>query len=1232
MNPKKTRKKKPAGAKSRKKGTPAKDFPVVGIGASAGGIKAVKDLLKHLPSGSRLAIILVLHLKSGHKSILAEIISRQTKLDVGNATDGEQLEPGHIYVISPDKKIAVSGGKLKVTEKKKEEKRPIDYLLKSLAKDQKKRSVAVILSGTGSDGAAGVKEIKKNGGIVFVQDEKTAEYFDMPRSAVETKSVDEILPPSEIAKRLHSLTFHPYISGPADKLEPEEEKEGMIDDIFGLIKRASGIDFSHYKTSTVKRRIARRMAIHRISEYGKYKKYLENHTEEALSLYNDLLISVTSFFREKKCFEALKKKVFPHLLSKRSSDNPVRVWVPGCSTGEEAYSLAIALKEAIRKKNLNIPLQVFGSDLSPRLIEKARSGHYQDDITETVPRHLLRQYFVRKEGGGYKISKEIRSCCIFAVHDLIKDPPLSNMDIVSCRNVLIYFDSVLQRKVLPLLHYSLKPEGFLVLGGSESLGRDGKMFHDVDKKERIFKKKPVERRFVRPLDMEIGRFDRGFTFEGDETEKVREKNMKKKSSDIDAKIDKILLEKYSPAGVLIEPNLDIVQFRGRISPFLEPIPGKASLNLMNMAREGLLSEISDAVKEASGKGSSVRRAGVEYFVNNEHKEVDIEVQPIGRRFLVIFEPSSPGKRKEKKTPKGRSSTVTEVTRLRRELVTVKNQMQAAVEEKEASNEELRAANEEIQSSNEELQSMNEELETAKEELQSTNEELITVNEELQNRNQELSILNNDLNNIYTSISIPIIMVGPDLCIRSFTPDAGKLINIVSTDVGRPIEDIKLKADIPDLHDLLVSVIDDIEPKKRQIQDINGRWYEMNIRPYRTLENKIDGAVIVFSDIDEIKRSEETCQLSESRFRLISELSPDVIARYDKERRLLYLNKRAEDLTGIKRSEFIGKKLEELGIVQNLSQWNSLLNSVFRTAKIQKREIAAETREGKRIFHVQAFPEINRGRGTVESVFTTARDITELKEKQKVLIKEKEHAEKEVKEKEKELDEAKRLSDIGALASIVAHELRNPLSVIRAAMYNLNRKNKNSSLNKHISRVEHSIDDSEWVINNLLQYSRVKMPIVKKIPVKKLLTECIKTAKSSFYSKKVKIVGDYSGLKNKIIEADPYQLRQVLNNILINSIEAVPERDGKIEIGVKSDKIGKKDAISITIGDNGSGISEVIGEKIFEPFFTTKTKGTGLGLAICAQIIGLHKGWIKLNNSGEKKGTSFTIMLPVKNED
>jgi len=837
-----------------------KTFPIVGIGASAGGLEACTKLLENLPADTGMAFVLVQHLAPTKDSILADLLSKAASMPVREVQDGMTVEPDHVYVIPPNTALAVFHGQLRLLPRAETPTQhlPVDSFFRSLAEDQGQKAIGIILSGTGSDGSLGIRDIKAAGGIVLAQDEQSAKYDGMPKSAAATGAVDFILPPEKIASELVRISRHPVMTllaamKPGPLLSAGEDD---LSKIFMRIRTVTGIDFTYYKQATILRRISRRMLLHKIEALEHYVRYLQENPSEVAVLYQEILINVTSFFRDPETFTALKNVVFPRLLEKSSSDTTLRVWVPGCSTGEEAYSLAMCFSEFSEERGVFHPIQFFASDIDEAAIEKARQGLYADTIVKDVSPERLRRFFLKTEQ-GYQISKAIRERCIFARQNLIKDPPFSKMDLISCRNLMIYFGLMLQKKALPIMHYALNPQGYLMLGRSESIGEFANLFSLVDKNSRIYSKKASSSELH---------------FDGERGPVQKKADVKKKleehaagGTDIQKEADSIILNRYSPAGLVINEDMDILQFRGNISPYLKPQPGKASLNLMKMAGENLAMELRILIRHAHGKDVVVRKEGIKVRNNNIVNTINIEVVALKLRdsserlFLVIFEdtvaPTARGSKKPGKTSvkiQGRSQE-DQVAPLVRELAATQQHLKSIITEHEASTEELKALNEEVQSSNEELQSINEELETSKEELQSTNEELNTVNDELQNRNEEITQSNNDLVNVLSGAEIPILLIGNKLQIRRFNTSAGKALNLIAGDIGRPISDIRTNINVPDLDQMIREVIDSLAIREQEIQDAQGRWYSMTIRPYKTIDNRIDGAIVTLEDINDLKQ-------------------------------------------------------------------------------------------------------------------------------------------------------------------------------------------------------------------------------------------------------------------------------------------------------------------------------------------------------------------------------------------
>ena len=837
-------------------------FPIAAIGASAGGLEAFSNLLRGLPSDPGVALVFIPHLDPTHESAMVELLARTTSLPVRQAGDRMPVEINTVYVLPPNCDMTISEGMLHLArrESTRGHHLPIDTFFRSLAEDQTSNAVGIILSGTASDGTLGLAAIRNSGGITFVQDFESAKYDGMPRSAVDAGVADYVLPPARIAQEVVRIQGLPPDREPHD--DAFDGKDRLLKEIFRLLKSHSKVDFVDYKIATIRRRILRRMHINRVTDLADYLKILHRSPQEIDALYRDVLINVTSFFRNPQVFESLRDVVYPKILADRSSSDPVRVWVPGCSTGEETYSHAISLVEMLSEMRIEIPMQIFGTDLSENAIQRARIGIYKDSIAREVSEIRLRRFFHRVTG-GYQISKSIRDMCVFARQNVFSDPPFSRMDLISCRNVLIYLSPVLQKKVIPTFHYALKPGGFLLVGNSEGLlGAGADLFNLVDRKSKIYQKKGVSS----PVTF-------GLTINAPaavepELEKParngKEQEQPKTPLDVQREADRLLLSKYVPSAVVVNDALEIVQTRGRTSRYLELPTGKASLNLLKMARPGLFYELRGIIDKVRKTGVPAVRENIAIEDGEATVSVKVEVVPFRtpardeRHMLVLFEelphdkPAPEPRRIPKRPPKEVSDMKDiQIAQLKQELASTKEYLQSIIESQEATNEELQSANEEIQSGNEELQSTNEELQTSKEELESANEELNTVNEEIQHRNHQLAQLSNDLINLLNSTTIPMIMLGEDLHIRRYTPEAARVFGFNEHDVGKPVADLHLKFDMPQLERWMLDVMRDVSIRNEHVQGRDGKAYNLRITPYRTLENKIDGVVLALLDISEL---------------------------------------------------------------------------------------------------------------------------------------------------------------------------------------------------------------------------------------------------------------------------------------------------------------------------------------------------------------------------------------------
>ena len=838
-------------------------FAIVGVGASSGGLEGFTQLLRCLPPDTGLAFVLIQHLDRTHPSLLREVLAKATTMPVLQAEHEMPVEPSHVYVIPPNADMAIHEGRLVLSPRTEAPKAhlPVDFFMRSLAAELGGRAIGVILSGSASDGTDGLRAIRAEGGITFVQDPRSAKFASMPQSALDAGVVDHCMGIDQLADELVRLSRHPYVR--PQTLAASETEAAVRDKIFARVRDALGVDFSEFKLSTVTRRLARRMALRNVVDLSAYLVLLDAEPDEIRALYEDMLIHVTSFFRDPELFDSLRTLVFPQILEHKPEGGVVRIWVAGCSTGEEVYSLAIALLELPAMQVRRVSIQIFGSDVSEAAIQKARAGTFSDGAMHGVSDEQRKRFFAKVEG-GYRINKAVREHCVFVRHDLVRDPPFSKQDIVSCRNVLIYFDQGLQKKVLPTLHYCLNQPGFLVLGRSENVTGLSQLFSVVDKTNKIFARTAAASslRFVPRSELEL-------TPAGQRAERIR--GIYPEHGTFAKHLDRLLLARYCPPGVLVDENMNVLLFRGHTGSYLQAAPGQPQNNLISMARGGLIAALRTTIAQAKQDLAVVTCRGVEVDQDGPIKTCDVVVVPfVGlpdsdeSRFIVLFEESGPSAARAAEAvveQRGAvaSSDVDPVAerrrnaRLEHELAATKEYLHTLVEEHGRASDELGTSNEELISGNEELQSMNEELETAKEELQSINEELTTLNDELRTSNQEVTQANTDLLNFALTVDVSILTLDMDRRIRRFTPKARSLLNVLPADVGRSIDDIKLNIDAPDLNQRIADVIATSVVNETEVRDRDGRWFRMQIRPYALADGTIDGAIVSLVDIHHLKQ-------------------------------------------------------------------------------------------------------------------------------------------------------------------------------------------------------------------------------------------------------------------------------------------------------------------------------------------------------------------------------------------
>ena len=1220
-------------------------FPIVGVGASAGGLEAFTQLLKALGSGTEMAYVLVQHLDPSHESALTELLAKATEMPVSQVTDVTPVEPNHVYVIPPNVDMTISQGILRLTSRTETHGHhmPIDRFLRSLAEDQRSNAIGVILSGTASDGTLGLAAIKAEGGITFAQDEKSARFDGMPQNAIAGGCVDFVLPPDAIAGELARIRAHPYLTPSSSSRTAELVPDGdpQLKDILHLLRAANGVDFCDYKPATVKRRILRRMALHKVGELKEYVQFLRHHPDEVEALYGDILIKVTSFFRDPDAFEALKTEVFPSILKHRSLEEPVRIWVPGCSTGEETYSQAIALLEFLGNRRTNIPIQLFGTDLGQGSIEKARAGIYPQSIAADVSPERLRRFFVKVEG-GYRINKTIRDICVFARQNLLQDPPFSRIDVISCRNVLIYLGAVLQKRIMPIFHYALKPRGFLMLGGAEGiLGTASDLFELMDRKHKIYCRKSTASGLH--FDFAASRYstEAGNIAGGKE---APQREIGVRLLDLHKEADRLLLTKYAPVAVVINDDMEVLESRGHVGLYLELAPGRASFNILKMAREGLLFDLQAAISDAKKEKESVpvRKENIQIERNGELKDVNLEITAFkvtsngGRHFLIMFEDARPaggvnaaetgaGETKPGKGGKEKRSD-RHSSHLKRELAATKRYLHSIVEDKEASNEELQAANEEILSSNEELQSTNEELQTAKEELESTNEELHTVNEELHNRNFELAEANTDLVNLLSSVNIAMVMLGRDLRIRRVTPGGGRRFGFLLTDVGRPITNIRPNIDVPDLEQMILEVVNTASVREREVQDREGHWYSLRILPYKTLEDTVEGAVLTLVDINDLKHNLQEIkqshdQLAAERAKLeevIRQMPCGVMIADAPSGTLLLANKQVEEILrqpfpyAANIEEYTRDKAFHLNKQPFKAEEWPLARSLTRGEEVRDEEIEYVRGDGTPVFlSVSSAPILDR-EGRIIAAVVTFFDLTHRKGTEEVLR------------------STEKLAATGRLAASFGHEINNPLQTVGGVLYLLGQSTGLGEEERgHLATARAELEHVAHLTTSLLGFYRHSSSPAD-VKICEVLDNVLKLYSPAIRSGKFVIEKRYDS--EDVIRGFPSEVTQVFSNLVVNALEVLsPEGTLKLHVLASRDwRNPTRRGVRVFIADNGPGVSRENRRRMFEPFFTTKgEKGTGLGLWVTSGIVDKHGGWIRVRSSTQpgRSGTCFAVFFP-----
>ena len=1232
---------------------------VVAVGASAGGLEAFIDLLSGIPAGTGLAFVLVQHLDPHHESLLADILTRAASIPVQQVTEGMRIENDHVYVIPPDREMTVSNGILRLAPRAPDKPhRPLDNFFRSLANDQGIRAIGVVLSGSDADGSAGLQAIRDAGGITFAQTVESAKFGTMPRAA--GAAADLVLPPHEIAEQLLRIARQYDLPPIESEVIPASGADAeALGRILLLLREQYQVNFRQYKQASVQRRVLRRVLLGGHAGLMEYDEFLHGHPVEVEALYQDLLIGVTSFFREPERYEALKANVYPELVKNKAPGDTIRIWVAGCSTGEEVYSLAMSLLEFFGERT-NVPkILIYGTDINEKALEKARTASYADRIFANVSPARMKRFF-SETSGGYKIAKKVRELCVFARQDVAHDPPFSKIDLATCCNVLIYFGVALQKKAISLLHYALVPDGFLMLGTSESLRGSANLFRPSGTDPTIYRKQVSPGRISADLDLVPKPIRRSASAPAEAKRPVE--------STVHDRADSFLVTHLVPCGVLVNDQMEIIRFRGDVSPYLTLIEGEATFNLFRLVRHReVLAALRPAVRSAMREAVPVRSDEILVTEDGEHRRISFEVVPYAGDpsgpdlYWVLFHgPGAPAGKPSKRGARAKQPAEPN------EILALRQALAAVVEDRERLAEEAGAAAEEAQSSDEELRSTNEELETAKEELQSANEELSTLNDELRNRNASLTRMNDDLENLLAAVEIPILFVGVDLRIRRFNATAGTLLNLDADSAGRSLLETKSRIDVTFLERLVLDVIRSRTDADVEIEESGGVWRLARIRPYRTSDGNVDGAIIALINIDALKKSVLVAQRTTRNASMLAEASVLLASSLDYETTL-------ESLTLLSTAEFADWCAVDLvnddGTIRHLTVTH--VNPVMRELALQFQEVAFSEPD-----IAPGAPQALRRRSSVLLSDIAESKLTALPPDAKItqligalgvkslisvplVVRENilgimtfsssrrryETADLQLAEELarraataidtallfREAQAANRYKD--AFLATVAHELRTPLTAI-IGWVQLAKQAPNMS-QEAIAQVEQSANLLRVFIEDLLDVSRIREQKLRvdmtELDLANVVRSAVEITRVSASLKGVEVVSDIS-LSPAPVVGDPVRLLQVVWNLLSNAIKFTSP-EGSIKIRLDRDE----NEARISVRDTGTGIDSGFIGHVFELFRQGEdvkgdSRGLGIGLAIVAQIVKLHGGTVRAASPGPGRGSTFTVMLPLQLPD
>ena len=1192
-------------------------FPIVGVGASSGGLEAFRQLLAHLPPDAGLAFVLVQHLDATRASLLSDALAPSTPMRVRQAGQGDRVEPGRVYVIPPGTQMTIERGVLRLSPLDEDERRPhlpIDHFLRSLAADRGRQAIGVVLSGTASDGTAGLAAIRAEGGVTFAQDPRAARFPEMPQSAVDAGVVDHCLPLQDLGAALARLATHPYLHRQA----PAAAGAAAVAEIKALVRAASGVDFAEYKADTFGRRLARRMAVRQAQDAAGYLALLRQEPAEVAALYEDLLIKVTSFFRDEPYFDALGAVALPDLLKHKAPGAPIRAWVVGCATGEEVYSLAIGLLEHLGGGLPSHPILIFGSDASEQAIARARAGIYPDAAVRGLGEERLKRFFVRTER-GWRVAQAVRDLCVFVRHDVARDPPFSRLDLLSCRNVLIYFGPALQRRVLAMAHYCLEQPGYLLLGRSESAAGVPRWFSPTGKGSRVFRRKPGKSTFRLAL--------RSGALPVPAAAVASRHAASRADGELARQVDDLVLARWGPAGVIVDDRLEVLQFRGRTDPYLGFPEGEPRLALPDMLRPGLAGPLRTALAKARRSGAPVRMERVALEGAAAGRRCDLLVLPLHaaaegeRAFAVLFE-ERPGDGQAPRSPRGRAGAARRA--LEEELASAKESVAVLLEEHGRGSAALASSHDELVSGNEELQSLNEELETAKEELQASNEELTTLNDELNGRNQELLVVNADVLNLLDAVELPILMLDEEQRLRRFTRQAATSMKLSPADVGRRLADLALPLQAPDLEAWIARAVTEGILVEAEVQDGEGRWHRLQVRPHRAAGGKADGAILTLVDIQELKQEIIGATWARDYARSIVEAVPAPLVVLDPRLRVLSANAAyhrifEEPAGGVEGHGFfeladgawdtaplrqaVGAVLAGDGRLHGLELARDLPGAGRRIVSVTARTLrtpAGELLLLLAIEDVTARRELERERAELLRLSESARQRAE---------------------------EAGQAKD--RFLANLSHELRTPLtSILLQADLLAQGRGDEASGRRAGASILASARRQVRLVDDLLDVSRIVAGKLKldlaEVDLRAVARTVVDEARPLADGRSVELALALDG-PALTCRGDAARLQQVVANLVGNALKFTPS-GGRVQVRV--------DAVDgqarLVVSDTGQGIAPDFLPHVFDKFTQEHgagNPGLGLGLAIAHELVVLHGGTLRAESGGPGQGATFTATLP-----